>query len=85
MYLKCFITLCIVFSLTFCGKYYLLETEEEKHQGRKAKEMTSTTTSSNKEASIMSRSKALSKSSGKIIHFNCSAYRYEATSFLKGK
>ena len=73
MYLKSFITLCIVFSVTFCGKYYLLETEEEKHQGRKAKEITSTTPSSKKEASIMSRSKSLSKSIGKIIHLNCTS------------
>ena len=58
--LNCLLTI-IVFSLTFSGKYYLLETEEKKHHLRKTKGFTSTTPTSNKDASIMPRSIAPGK------------------------
>ena len=60
--------------MTFGGKYYLLETEDEKSLARKAEDITSTTPSSNKEVSIMSRSNALIKSSGRIINLGCSIF-----------
>ena len=64
MYLNCLLT-SIVFSMTFCGKYYLLETEEKKHTNlRKTNGITSTTPSSNKDVSIMPRS----MSHGRLLH-----------------
>ena len=62
MYLNCLLT-SIVFSMTFCGKYYLLETEEKKHHLSETNGTTSTTPSSN--VSIRPRSNALLRSPGK--------------------
>ena len=59
MYLNCLVT-SILFSLTFCRKYYLLETEEKRET------LGITTPSTSKDVSIRPRSVAVLKSPGKI-------------------
>ena len=64
MYLNCLLTI-VGFSITFCRKYYLLETAEKENLRNG---VTSTTPASNKEFSNMARD-AVIRSDGKIFFF----------------
>ena len=67
MYLNCLLTI-VGFSMTFCRKYYLLETEEKENHQRTANGVTSTTPASNKEFSNMARD-AVIRSHGRFFSF----------------